>query len=327
MCVLLLLILIVLVGAAAGARRWDLGGKNVVVTGGTKGIGRSIVDEMAEEALHAKCIVTCSRSAEDLAECAKQWRERGFDHVKTIVADVSTQQGRADLVAFCEAQFGDEGLDVLVNNVGSNIRKKAVEYSDAEYQKIMSTNLESAFCLSTALHPLLAAVSLKSQGSRTASVVNIGSVAGGCGTAIRSGTIYAMTKAALAQMSMNLGCEWASDGIRVNSVSPWYIMTPLAAQVLKDPEYLKKVLDRTPMKRTGTVQEVADVVIFLAMDASSYVTGQNIAVDGGFLRCGECARREGECGRVWLLLFLPSPLPHPSFLPSPLTPIPKPGFF
>ena len=299
---------------AAGAR-WDLGGKNIIITGGTKGIGKSIVEEMAEDALQVNCIVTCSRSAEDLAECARHWRDKGFKEgrIRTIVADVSTAKGRADLVDFCNKQFGEDGLDVLVNNVGNNIRKRAVEYTEAEYQKIMSTNLESAFYLSTACHPMLKTAALRSP-SRQASVINIGSVAGGCGTAIRSGTIYAMTKAALAQMSMNLGAEWAAEGIRVNSISPWYISTPLAEQVLKDPQYLASVLERTPMKRVGTVQEVANVVVFLAMDASSYVTGQNLAVDGGFLRCGERSSTD-TC-------FFDFPLNSP---PPPLPP--SPGFF
>jgi len=91
-----------------------------------------------------------------------------------------------------------------------------------------------------------------------------------------------MTKAAIIQMTKNLACEWASENIRVNAVAPWYIETPLAKQVLKDLDYLKSVLDRTPMKRIGKPTEVASAVAFLAMPASSYITGQCLAIDGGF---------------------------------------------
>ncbi len=103
---------------------------------------------------------------------------------------------------------------------------------------------------------------------------------------MKSGVVYAMTKAALTQMSFNMSVEWALDGIRVNVVSPWYIETPLTQPVLSNPETRSAVLARTPMGRTGTPEEVAGVVAFLCMDASSYVTGQAIAVDGGFLRNG-----------------------------------------
>jgi Tropinone reductase 1 len=91
-----------------------------------------------------------------------------------------------------------------------------------------------------------------------------------------------MSKAAMIQLTRNLAGEWAQEGIRVNAVAPWYIRTPLADQVLADPGYHQDVLDRTPMGRVGEVEECARVIAFLCMPASSYVTGQCLAVDGGF---------------------------------------------
>ena len=115
-------------------------------------------------------------------------------------------------------------------------------------------------------------------------VVNIGSVAGGCSMSIKSGTVYAMTKAAMCQLGYNLACEWAKFNIRVNTVSPWYTETPLVEKLLADPEFKKSVLDRTPLKRIGKEEEVASAVVSLCMDLASYITGQNLAVDGGFTK-------------------------------------------
>ena len=226
-------------------------------------------------------VLTCGRNVSDLNECYENWKEEGYDDlVFTVEADVSTDEGRMKLLQKCDEVFGvDKKIDCLVNNVGSNIRKKAAEYTEREFDFIMNTNLKSAYFLSTALLPRL-----KTSGK--GAIVNVGSVVGGCGTAIKSGTIYAMTKASMNQMTFNMACEWALDNVRVNCIAPWYIATPLALQVLKDPAYLKSVTDRTPMGRVGQPEEVASAVAFLCMDVSSYITGQVLAVDGAFLRNG-----------------------------------------
>jgi Tropinone reductase 1 len=151
--------------------------------------------------------------------------------VQGIVADVSTAEGRELLRQEVEAKFEGK-LDVLVNNVGTNIRKKTVDFTTEDYEFVMKTNLQSLFELTKVCYPYLKRSSDKRV---TSSVINIGSVAGV--TCMKTGTIYAMTKAAMGQLTGNLACEWGPDGIRVNCVAPWYINTPLAAQVLKNEAY------------------------------------------------------------------------------------------
>ena len=99
---------------------------------------------------------------------------------------------------------------------------------------------------------------------------------------MRTGAIYGTTKAALIQLAKNLAVEWASDHIRVNAIAPWYIRTPLAEQVIQNKDYLEEIISRTPMGRLGEPDEVSALAAFLCMPAASYITGQCIAVDGGF---------------------------------------------
>jgi Tropinone reductase 1 len=170
-----------------------------------------------------------------------------------------------------------DGLNILVNNAGGNLTKATVDYTEDEWRGIFEINLFSAFELSRYAHPLLTRHAVSS-------IVNVGSVSGI--TAVRSGAPYGMTKAALQQLTRNLAVEWAEDGVRVNAVAPWYIRTRRTSGKLADADYYEEVIDRTPMRRIGEPEEVAAAVGFLCLPAASYITGECIAVDGGFLRYG-----------------------------------------
>jgi tropinone reductase I len=187
-----------------------------VVTGGTKGIGRAVVSELA--GTHRCRVLTCSRNTEELQSCVEEWRALGYD-VQGVVADVATADGRSKLIDDIRSFLTGEKLDILVNNVGTNIRKPSIEYSQEEVDFVWQTNFASMFGLTIGCHEFLK----REKGEGTSSVVNIGSVAGV--TCVKTGTPYAATKAAMNQVTGNWACEWGPDGIRVNCVTPWYINT------------------------------------------------------------------------------------------------------
>ncbi|XP_074268003.1 uncharacterized protein LOC141591536 isoform X2 [Silene latifolia] len=226
--------------------RWSLRGMTALVTGGTKGIGHEVVEELARQGAR---VYTCARNEADLNSCLQNWEAKGFQ-VSGSICDAASHEQRENLMEIISSKF-DGKLNILVNNTGINIRRKTEEFTPNEYATVMATNLESAYHLCQLAHPLLKA-------SACGSIIMMSSV---CGVvSVNVGSVYAATKGqpvfrlsrikrvccmclagALNQLAKNLACEWAKDNIRTNSIAPWFIRTPLGQTVPRAAAMVKEL--------------------------------------------------------------------------------------
>lgn len=239
-----------------------LEGKTAIVTGAGKGIGRAIALALGEAGAN---VLLVARTESDLKQVMQ---EMAGDRTSYAVADVTDRNAIQLAVEKAVERFG--GVDILVNNAGMNIRSKLDDATDSEWHKIMDTNAQSVFMFSQEAAKHM---------NKGASIINISSVGGD--RALKTGVIYAASKAAIIQMTKVMAMEWGERGIRVNAIGPWYFRTPLTENVLSDQDYLDSILAVTPLKRVGELPEVASPVVFLASDAAGYITGQTLFIDGG----------------------------------------------
>ncbi|CAN1135140.1 Tropinone reductase homolog At5g06060 [Linum perenne] len=236
------------------AGKWSLKGKTALVTGGNRGIGYAIVEELCGK---GAAVHICCRSQEDINRRIQEWKAKGFQ-VSGSVCDLTSSSDRHKLIQTVTSVFHGS-LDIFVNNAGSTFYKKFVNWTPEDYSNMMTTNLEAPFHLCQLAHPLLKA-------SGNGSVVFVSSIASAAG---------------INQLTKNLACEWAKDNIRVNTVAPSATNTgilPIDPEVLK--EYVN-VFKRIPIGRIAEPDEVSPLVAFLCMQAASYISGQIIAVDAG----------------------------------------------
>lgn len=251
---------------------FQLEGKKALITGGGRGIGRAIAIGFAEAGAD---VILFSRTLSDLEEVKGKIEELGRN-VWIYQTDVTSRQEVAGAVKLAKEEAGR--IDVLINNAGMNIRTPALDVPDEEWDQIMNTNLKSAFMVSQEVGAIM-----KDQGTG-GRIINISSVAGH--VALRTGIAYGATKAALNQMTKILAFEWGKYDINVNAIGPWYFETPLTEGLLKNEEYVNDILSVTPLKRIGQLPELVGPAVFLASDASSYISGQTIYVDGGMTISG-----------------------------------------
>ena len=249
-------------------KSFDLKYKTAMVTGGNGGIGLGIARGLARAGAD---IAVVGRNEAKNASAVAELQGLGVKAIG-VVADVTDRVQVDRAVADTVAKLG--GLDILVANAGTNIRKKPHEYTAEEWHQVVDTNLTSMFICCQAAYPEM----VKRGGGK---VVTIGSMTSLFGFDVAP--IYAATKGAAVQLTKSLASAWAKDNIQVNSILPGWIDTDLtkrARQIL--PALHDKVLDRTPAKRWGVPADFEGIAVFLCSGASDFVTGTAIPVDGGF---------------------------------------------
>lgn len=244
---------------------WDLKNKAAIVTGGTKGIGWSIANEFLQLGAH---VIVIARNEDDITHRIAEWLSKGFN-VKGIVADITDYQTYDSILSQIELP----SIDILVNNVGGNFPKKFIDYTFNDMQSIFNLNLFSNIRFTQLLFNKLKA-------ANGAVIINISSIAGL--EDVGTGSLYAVCKAAIIQLTKSLAIEWAPYLIRVNSVAPWFTATDRINNLLQDKALKDFVITNTPLKTIASPDQVAHAVSFLAMESANYITGETIVVDGGF---------------------------------------------
>lgn len=243
-------------------RLFDLSGKRAIVTGSTRGIGRAIAEAMIEAGAQ---VIVSSENESDTRAAARALGQTG------IACDVADDQELARLASGAVEALG--GIDILVCNAGITGRHGPLSTIDMDdYARVMAVNLRSQVLLANLCLPHIAV-------NEAGSVILIASI-----SALRgNGAIgaYALAKAGVAQLARNLAVEWGPRGVRTNAIAPGFIATDLAKPLLEDPGFMARRMQMTPLRRPGTVEEVAGSAVFLASPAGGFVNGQVLVVDGG----------------------------------------------
>lgn len=250
-----------------GTGLFDLTGRVAIMTGAGRGLGRTMAIALAAAGAD---LALASRTTSELDSLVEEVEALGRRAI-AVPTDVTSPAACEAMVQAAIDQLGR--LDVLVNNAGTNVRKPALEITPEEYDFVLQTNLKGYFNGARA-----AGRHFVEQGS--GKVINVSSILGS--VALPNQAAYASSKGAIDQLTKVLAIEWAEANVQVNGLAPTYFETDLTRPLYDDPERKAFIEDRTPMGRWGQPHELAGAVIFLAGDASNFVTGQTILVDGGW---------------------------------------------
>ncbi|WP_291855372.1 glucose 1-dehydrogenase [Bradyrhizobium sp.] len=247
---------------------FTLSGKVAIVTGGNGGIGLGMARGLAEAGAD---IAVVGRDAAKSTAAVAELARIGVRAI-SVVADVTDQAAVATMAARVAGELGR--IDILVNNAGINIRKPPHALDIAEWNRVIQTNLTSAFLCSQAVYP-----AMKAAGG--GKIVNIGSMMSIFGASFAPA--YAASKGGIVQFTRSCACAWAADNIQVNAVLPGWIDTDLTKRARQEIDGLHdRVLQRTPAARWGEIDDFGGIAVFLASPASDFVTGTAIPVDGGY---------------------------------------------
>lgn len=249
----------------------ELNGKVAVVIGGTSGIGRAIALGFAQAGAD---VIPTSRRAEQVAATAGEIEALGRRSLRAT-SDVADRVSLEHVLSEAIGSFGK--VDILVNSAGRTKRAPTIDFAEDEWDAILNTNLTGTLraCQVFGRHMLE---------RESGSIINIASLS--TFVALKEVAAYSASKAAVGSLTKSLAVEWSSRGVRVNAIAPGVFRTALNQKLLDETERGREFLMRTPMRRFGNVDELAGAAIFLASDAASFVTGEILAVDGGFLASG-----------------------------------------
>jgi NAD(P)-dependent dehydrogenase (short-subunit alcohol dehydrogenase family) len=248
---------------------FDLSSRVAIVTGGANGIGREIVRVLAiAGATVAVADVDEAAAAAAVAEEAKTGH-----HALAIGVDVTRPDQVARMVETVHAELGR--IDILVNDAGICLNIPAEDLDDDSWRRVLGVNLDGTFWCSREVGRIMLAAG-------RGSIVNIASMSGFVVNWPQPQAAYNASKAAVIQLTRSLASEWASRGVRVNSVSPGYIGTDMTKRGMATAGWGETWLERSPMGRIGTPRDVAHAVLYLVSDAAAFATGTNLVVDGGY---------------------------------------------
>lgn len=245
---------------------FSLAGKRALVTGSSRGIGFGIAGALAGAGAD---IILNGRDTAALGEASERLAQSGV-RARALAFDVTSAESIADAIEFAEAEIGP--IDILVNNAGMQHRAPLEEFPPDKFDRIMATNVASVFAVSKAVVP---AMIRRGSGK----IINICSIMSNL--ARPSIAPYAASKAAVANLTRGMAVDWAKHGLNVNGIAPGYIRTELNEALLKNAEFNAWVEKRTPMGRWADPAELGGAAIFLASEASSFVNGHILYVDGG----------------------------------------------
>jgi NAD(P)-dependent dehydrogenase (short-subunit alcohol dehydrogenase family) len=249
-------------------RLFDLTGKTALVTGGGRGIGRSIALALAEAGAN---VAVTSRTESELKKVADEIS--GFSR-KAYYAPVDARKKEA-INAFVEEVVDKEGkIDILVNGAGTNIRVSFLDITEEDWDFVMDINLKSVVFASQAVIPHM-------KKNKYGKIINIASLTSEIG--FKNMAAYGASKGGVSQLTKALAVEFADDGIVTNAIGPGYFKTEMTKVLFEDPQKVEWMESRIPLRRTGNVEDLQGTAVFLASDASNYLTGQTIYVDGGWL--------------------------------------------
>ena len=250
---------------------FDLTGRTAVVVGGTSGIGRAIAHGLAQAGADVVCT---SRRSEEVEKAAAEIEGFGRKTIRCI-SDVSSRESVEHLLSECVTAFGK--VDILVNSAGRTKREPTLDVNEEDWNAILETNLTGTLrtCQTFGRHMI---------SNGYGRIINIASLS--TFVSLFEVAAYSASKAAVASLTKSLAIEWAKNGVNVNAIAPGVFRTALNTKLLDETPRGQEFLTRTPMGRFGNVEELAGAAVFLASDAASYVTGEVLVVDGGFLASG-----------------------------------------